>query len=55
MAGVSLFLTFLRLPPLGTSSEQAQAGDKSTPGLTLYNFNRARTTDVVIEQIRTQG
>jgi len=55
LQGVSLFLTYLRLPPLGTSSEQPQAGDISTPGLALYNFNRARTADVVIEQIRTQG
>lgn len=55
LQGVSIFLTYLRLPPLGTSSEQAQARDTSTPGLALYNFNRSQRADSVIEQIRAQG
>jgi 3-oxoacyl-[acyl-carrier protein] reductase len=50
--GVQVFLTYLRLPPLGTPSEQTKAGDTSTPGLALYNFNRAQTADMAVSQIR---
>jgi 3-oxoacyl-[acyl-carrier protein] reductase len=52
---LTVFLTYLRLPPLGILSEQAKGGDTNTPGLALYNFNRAQTADIVIEQIRSQG
>jgi 3-oxoacyl-[acyl-carrier protein] reductase len=45
--GVHIFLTYLRLPPLGTSSQQAIAGDTHTPGLALYNFDRAQSADEV--------
>lgn len=53
--GARVFLTYLRLPPLGAASEQAKEGDTHTPGLTLYNFNRSQTADEVIGQIHAQG
>ena len=53
--GARVFLSYLRLPPLGTPSEQAIAGDTRTPGLALYNFNRAQSAEEVIGQIRAQG
>ena len=53
--GARVFLTYLRLPPLGTPSEEAKGGDTHTPGLALYNFKRSQTADGVIGQIRAQG
>ena len=53
--GARVFLTYLRLPPLGTPAQQAIAGDTHTPGLARYNFNRAQSADEVISQIRAQG
>ena len=50
--GTRVFLTYLRLPPLGTPFEQAKGGDTETPGLALYNFKRSQTAEEVIEQIR---
>jgi hypothetical protein len=42
-SGLQIFLTYLRLPPLGTPFEQAKSGDIHTPGMALYNFNRAQS------------
>jgi 3-oxoacyl-[acyl-carrier protein] reductase len=53
--GALVFLTYLRLPPLGTTKEQRRGSDPSTPGLALYNHMRALTAEAVIEQIRAQG
>jgi 3-oxoacyl-[acyl-carrier protein] reductase len=53
--GARVFLTYLRLPPLGTPSEEAKGSDTHTPGLALYNFKRSQTADGVIGQIRAQG
>lgn len=53
--GGRVFITYLRLPPLGTPSEQAKGGDRHTPGLALYNFKRSQTAEEVSEQIRAQG
>jgi 3-oxoacyl-[acyl-carrier protein] reductase len=52
--GARVFLTYLRLPPLGTPSEQAEGSDTHTPGLALYNFQRSQTAEEVIKQIRAQ-
>ncbi len=49
-----VFITYLRLSPLETPSEQAKGGDTHTPGLALYNFKRSQTAEEVIEQIRAQ-
>ncbi len=53
--GAHVFITHLRLPPLGTLSEQPKGGDTHTPGLALYNFKRSQTAEEVIEQICAQG
>ncbi len=53
--GARVFITYLRLPPLGTPSEQAKGGDTHTPGLALYNFKRSQTAEEVMGQIRAQG
>lgn len=53
--GARVFITYLRLPPLGTASEQERGGDTHTPGLALYNRKRSQTAEEVIEQIRAQG
>jgi len=55
LQGARVFITYLRLPPLGTSSEQEKGSDMHTPGLALYDFKRSQTTEEVIEQIRSQG
>ena len=53
--GARLFITYLRLPPLGTAKAQERGGETHTPGLALYNLKRSQTADSVIEQIRAQG
>jgi 3-oxoacyl-[acyl-carrier protein] reductase len=53
--GARVFMTYLRLPPLGNLSEQKKGGDTRTPGLALYNFKRSQTAEEVIGQIRAQG
>lgn len=58
--GAKIFINYLRLPPLGSSSgiltEQAQEDeDQPAPGLALYNFRRSQTASEVIEKIRSQG
>jgi 3-oxoacyl-[acyl-carrier protein] reductase len=55
LQGVRVFITYLRLPPLGTPSEQAKAVDIHTPGLAFYNFKRSQTAEEVIEQIHARG
>jgi 3-oxoacyl-[acyl-carrier protein] reductase len=55
LQGASIFIIYLRLPPLGTPNEQAEEGDMHGPGLALYNFRRSQTADEVIGQIRAQG
>jgi 3-oxoacyl-[acyl-carrier protein] reductase len=56
LQGASVFITYLRLPPLGTSSEQqAQDADRQIPGLALYNVRRSQTADEVAKQIRSHG
>ncbi len=53
LQGARVFITYLRLPPLGSSS--AQTKDRDTPGLALYNFMRAQSSEEVVQQIRAQG
>ncbi len=55
LQGAHIFITYLRLPPLGTPSDQAQKDDMHVPGLALYNFKRSQTASEVIQQIRAQG
>src|SRR5260370_6584295 len=55
LQGAHIFITYLRLPPLGKSSEQADEADMHVPGLALYNFKRSQTASEVIQQIRAQG
>ena len=55
LQGVRVFITYLRLPPLGTSSEQVKGSDIHTPGLAFYNLKRSQTAEEVIEQIHTRG
>jgi 3-oxoacyl-[acyl-carrier protein] reductase len=55
LQGAHVFITYLRLPPLGTPSEHVKEGDVHGPGLALYNFRRSQSADEVIEQIRAQG
>jgi 3-oxoacyl-[acyl-carrier protein] reductase len=54
LQGAHIFITYLRLPPLGTPSEQADESDMHVPGLALYNFKRSQTASEVIQQIRAQ-
>ena len=53
LQGARVFITYLRLPPLGSSS--AQTKDSNTPGLALYNFRRTQSAEEVVQQIRAQG
>lgn len=53
--GARVFITYLRLPSLGTTSEQERGGGAHTPGLALYNLKRSQTAEEVTEQIRAQG
>ena len=55
LQGAHIFITYLRLPPLGKPSEQADEADMHVPGLALYNFKRSQTASEVIQQIRAQG
>lgn len=55
LQGAHIFITYLRLPPLGKPSEQAGEADMHVPGLALYNFKRSQTASEVIQQIRAQG
>src|SRR6266700_1281735 len=52
--GVAVFINYLRMPPLGMLQED-QDGDKTTPGLALYNGRRAMTAEQVLDVIRGRG
>jgi 3-oxoacyl-[acyl-carrier protein] reductase len=52
--GVAVFINYLHMPPLGTLEED-QGGDKTIPGLALYNARRALSADGVLEAIHAQG
>src|SRR5260221_2649669 len=53
--GARIFITYLRLPPLGTPSEQAEEADMRVPGLALFIFFKQKTAYEIIQQIRAQG
>jgi len=55
LQGARIFITYLRLPPLGKQPEQGKEGEMHVPGLALYNFMRSQTADEVIGQIRARG
>jgi 3-oxoacyl-[acyl-carrier protein] reductase len=47
--GARVFITYLRLPPLGAAKAQERGEDTHTPGLALYNRKRSQTAKEVIE------
>jgi 3-oxoacyl-[acyl-carrier protein] reductase len=53
--GASVFIAYLRLPPLGTTSQSITEESEATPGLTLYNFRRSLSANKVVEEMRAQG
>ena len=53
--GASVFINYLRLPPLGTLSQSLAQEGEVAPGLALYNFRRSLLADSVVEEIRAQG
>lgn len=52
--GAAVFINYLRMPPLGTR-EDNQEGDKTAPGLALYNARRALSADAILEALHSQG
>lgn len=52
--GASVFINYLRLPPIGMSSENTMEDDNIPPGLALYNSRRSMSADRVVEEIRVQ-
>ncbi|HKF37331.1 MAG TPA: SDR family oxidoreductase [Ktedonobacteraceae bacterium] len=53
--GASVFINYLRLPPLGITSQGLAEARETAPGLELYNFRRSLLADSVVEEIRAQG
>lgn len=53
--GASVFINYLRLPPLGTPSQSLAQEGEVAPGLALYNFRRSLLADSAVEEIRAQG
>jgi 3-oxoacyl-[acyl-carrier protein] reductase len=53
--GASVFINYLRLPPIGTALENVVEDDTVPAGLPLYNLRRSLSADKVVQEIRAQG
>ena len=53
--GASVFINYLRLPPIGMVLENIAEDDTVPPGLSLYNLRRSLSADKVVEEMRALG
>jgi 3-oxoacyl-[acyl-carrier protein] reductase len=53
--GVAVLINFLRMPPLGDATGSSDEADSTIPSLPLYNRNRQRSAEEVVQSIRQLG